>query len=344
MSQQILVDDMVAEVRSLLDEHNQLSVTDTGDIIPALNRGQNYAANILSRHYTPPLLKHVLIPTVSGQKEYELPNDAFEQKIEFIEVFTASTGYYPLEKKPFRTLSYLENVTQSVSIPTYWATVGQKFRLYPMSNGQYPLRVWYQQDPLKLELSQGRINVVASDGTYLIVDGIGSDLTVASDQLKSYFHVVNGNTGVVKGTFQAKSIFGNRVNISSSPTRSTVMGFTIDSNLNNLSVNTPDASGEREFTVTIAPDDYICIINGTCVPFFKKPFVNFITEYAVQELKRKLGEMGDQFEKMVLDKLEKEVELSWVGQLQTIPVVRNDRNWSPMTRRLLLSNTTGSGR
>ena len=50
-SQIIAVNDLIDEVRSMLDEDNRTSVSDTADILPALNRAQNYAANILSRHY-----------------------------------------------------------------------------------------------------------------------------------------------------------------------------------------------------------------------------------------------------------------------------------------------------
>ena len=86
MAISITVDDLIDQVRSLLDEDNIESVSDSADIIPALNRAQDYASNILARHYEAPLLKKVEITTVSGQEEYFIPEDAMEERIERVEV------------------------------------------------------------------------------------------------------------------------------------------------------------------------------------------------------------------------------------------------------------------
>ena len=48
--------DMLEQVRSLIDEDNTVSVTDP-DILNSLNRAQKFALNILARHYEEPLLE-----------------------------------------------------------------------------------------------------------------------------------------------------------------------------------------------------------------------------------------------------------------------------------------------
>lgn len=334
-SQIITVDDLIADVRSLLDEDNRLSVSDEEDIIPALNRAQNYAANILSRHYESPMLKKIEVQTINGRMEYEIPEDAFEQRIEKIEI-KVNEIYYPLKRIDYKDISLYEN-KNSTAIPYYYCIVGNRYRIIPSSNATYPLRVWYLQDPAPLVKSQGRINVVNSASNYIIVDNIGSDVTTEADNLNSYVNIIDAQTGIRKGTFQIKTINGNQITFktsptvrptSSNPTNTNVLNTTIDTDMNNLSVNLEDEGPD----VVIEPDDYISVISGTAIPFFKKPFTNFLIQYAIAEIRRKLGE-GNGLEQEVLKSLEQQVERSWVGREQSMRVKKASNNWSLPTRR-----------
>ena len=331
-SQIITVDELISEVRSLLDEENRLSVTDDEDILPALNRAQNYAANILSRHYESPMLTKRDVTTISGQIEYSIPEDAFEQRIEKLEVRLGNI-FYPMKRIEYRDISLFENKS-STSIPYYYCVVGHNYRIIPASNSRYPLRIWYLQDPLSLSKSQGRINVVDEDNNFVVVDSVGADLTTESDQLNSYVNIIDAQTGQRKASFQIKNISGNKITFKSSPGRTTVQNTPIDSDMTDLYLNDNSTEPRRNegANFSIEPDDYISLINTSAVPFFKKPFSNFIVQYAVAEIRRKLGGPAE-LEQRILKDLEDHVERSWVGREHTRRVKKANGNWNLPVRR-----------
>lgn len=328
MSQIITTDDLISDVRSMLDEDNRVSVTDAEDILPALNRAQNYAANLLSRHYDAPMLKKVEVTTVQGQKEYVIPEDAFEEKLEKVEV-KVNDLFYPLQRVSFRDISLFESQS-STSIPYYYVVVGNKYRVIPTANAAYPLRIWYLEDPMPLVQSQGRINITNAASNYIIVDDIGSDVTTESDQLQSYVNIIDAQSGRRKATFQVKTINGNQITFKTSPSRSTVRNISIDTDMTSLLVNSDTNNDGPD--VTIEPDDYVCIITGTAVPFFKKPFSNFLVQYAIAEIRRKLGGPAE-LEQRVLKELEEQVERSWVGRENDLRVSKKNNNWDLPIRR-----------
>lgn len=328
-SQIITVDDLIDEVRSMLDETNVVSVSDSADILPALNRAQNYAANILARHYESPMLKWVTVTPVSGQMEYDIPEDAFEQRIEKIEL-KINNQYQQIKRLSYRDISAYESSTGN-PYPDYYAVIGNRYRLVPGNNTSYSLRLWYLVEPMRLVKSQGRINIVNTAGNYVIVDTVGSDLTTESDQLASYINIIDAQTGKRKASYQVQNISGNRITFKTVPTRSTVLNIDIDNSLTDLIIN--EDTDNQGADVSINPDDFVCLIKGACVPFFKKPFSNFLIEYAVAEIRRKLGD-SDVAEQEVLKRLEKQVERSWVGQEQSLRVDNASRTWNMPTRRI----------
>lgn len=330
MSQIITVDDLISQVRSLLDEDNRVSVSDELDILPALNRGQNYASNILSRHYESPLLAKKDVTTVNGQMEYDIPKDAFEQRLEKLEV-RLNNIFYQMKRIDYRDISLFENQS-STSIPYYYCVIGNTYRIIPASNAIYPLRIWYLKDPLPLVKLQGRINIVNAASNYVIVDEVGSDLTTETDQLNSYVNIIDGRTGERKASFQLKTVNGNRLTFKTSPARTTVLGTGIDTDMADLLIN-QDAENRRDGAdVVIEPDDYVCVVKGGCVPFFKKPYSNFLVQYAVAEIRRKLGGPAE-LEQRVLKDLEEQVERSWVGREQSLRVKKVNGAWDLPVRR-----------
>jgi len=317
-------DDLVSDVRSMLDEENRDAVDTDADILPALNRAQDFATNILSRQYDAPLLSTKIISMVGGQTDYDIPDDAFEQRIEKVEVLVSGL-YSTVKRIDFRQASNYET-PGSGSIPYYYAVVGRKFRVLPTSSGSYQLRVWYLKDPLPLVTQQGRITKVSEAGQYVLVDNTGGNLTTEQDQLNSYVNLVDGQSGLIKGTMQIKTITDNKILFKTSPTRTTVLNLTVGSDLAALT----DESGTA---VTLEQDDYICVAKGTCVPFLKKPFSNFLIQYAVAEIRRKLGgEAG--LEEQILKKFEEQVERQWVGQEQSLRVTRASDKWVNGVRRI----------
>lgn len=326
MATRILTDDLISQVRAQLAEENQESITDDNDILPALNRAQDYGFDIFARWYPDPLLKHVNVQLQQGTNEYSIPPDAFEARLEKIEVVINGL-FYPVQKINYTDISMYETAL-STSIPLYWAMVGMKYRVFPNPLSTYPLRIWYLTDPLKLVKNQGRINIINSTSNYIIVDQIGANLTTETDQLNSYINIVDGDSGVRKATYQIQNIAGNKITLKTVPTRTTVLDIPIDTSLTTLtSPNT-----------VINADDYVSIIGGTCVPFMKKPMSNFMVQYAVAELRRKLGESDANLEEQVLAKFEKEVVEQWAGRANTLRVANRSNNWPmPNTRRLVIT-------
>lgn len=315
----LLVDDLIADCRSMLDEENKANVTDEGDLLPALNRAQDYAANLLARHYESPMLANTMVSLASGQQEYDIPRDAFEQRLEKVEVFLTQV-YYPVKRLDYRDISLYETPTR-VNVPYYYVVIGDKFRLLPGPTASYSLRLWYLRNPPALVKSQGRITLVNQAQGYLIVDSLGSDISTDLSSLDSYVNIVDGTTGDIKCSLQVQQIEGNKVKFKTVPDRTSVL----------------DQSISASIPSTVAPDDLICLSSGTCVPFFKKPFSNFLIQYALAEIQRKLGGPAE-LERAVLKDLEDQVERSWVGREQTLRVKKRNKSWSIPTRRYFNSN------
>lgn len=332
MPQIITVDDLVNDTRSMLDEHNTLSVSTTDDILPALNRAQRYAANILTRHYEPPMLKHIALTLVGGQAEYPIPSDCLEERLEKVEVKINSL-YFPLERVSYRDITQYESPS-NIAAPYYYTVIGRNIRLLPKPTGAYPLRLWYLAEPMKLVSTQGTIQVVDTANMAVILDAVGADLATEIDNLNSFINIIDAESGVRKATLQIKNISGNQVKFKTVPSRSTVQTLTVDTSLTTLTVNT-DTNNEGS-AVAINVGDYICSVQGSCIPFFKNPFSNFLVQYAVAEIRRKLG--GDTSAEVdMLKSLEIQVERSWVGREQTLRVKRSSSKFNNTGRRYLLT-------
>jgi len=317
MSKFVTVSDMVTQCRSLLDEANRDVINDIEDILPALNRAQDTAANILAKHYESPMLTYKIVQPEAGKTEYPIPTDALEERIEKVEAFT-SGQYISLQRVNYREISSYE-ISYSTVVPYYYAVIGDNFKVLPGPTN-YPLRVWYLKEPLPLVKSQGRITKVGAIGDFILVDSVGSDLTTESDNLNSYINIISPKTGEVKASFQIKTINDTKITIKSIPSRTDVEGSPISTSFLNL---TDPRTGNP---VSILPDDLISVVSGTCVPFFRKPVTNFIIQYAVTELKRKLGEDSQMDEKLRAE-LEAQVKSSWVGREQSNRVKRANKIW-----------------
>lgn len=317
------VDDLISDVRSMLDEDNNSAIDTDLDILPALNRAQDTAANILARQYESPLLSYTEVQLEAGQREYDIPENSLEERLEKVEVKIANQ-FYSMTRVSYRDIAEYET-DSSVSIPSYYCVIGDKIRLAQPPTGAYSMRMWYLQDPLPLVVTQGRITKVQAADNFILVDTIGADLTTETDTLNSYITIVDGDTGILKGSFQIKSIADTKITFKSTPSRTTVYSRPISDDLAAL----VDSSGN---TITVNQDDLICLVKGTCVPFMKKPLSNFLIQYAVAELTRKLGGAAD-MELRVLKDLEAQVERSWVGRELTTRVKMVNNKWARLRRR-----------
>lgn len=314
------VDSLVEEIRSQLDEQNRDSVDTDADILPALNRAQDYAFDIYARKYPEPILQTSTLLLVSQVQEYEIPEDVFEDRILKIEIAIPSgTGstYAEVQQISFRDLSNYES-TSSTNIPIYYAIYGRKIRFVSPPTGIYTARMWSLKSPEKLVLSQGRITVLNDVSNYVVVDSAGSSLTTEADQLGSYVNVVDGQSGEIRGSLQIQSLnSNNRLVFRTSPQREVVLNREVTGDLS---------------SITVQLDDYIAPITGSCVPYFSSPTTNFLIQYAVAEISRKLGGDSAQEEK-VLEKFEKQVERTFAGRPSKLRVTKRSTVWGVPVRR-----------
>jgi hypothetical protein len=325
--------DMLDQVRSLIDEDNETSVSNT-DILNSINRAQKYALNILARQYEEPLLANFELPIVNGQNEYDLPKNMFEDRIEKVEFSTFQGTFTEVQRLSYRDISIYESDMRS-NVPTGYAVIKKRIRIIPTPSGTYNARVWYLKKPKPLVTSQGRITVVNPDNNYIIIDSVGEDLTTEQDNLNSYVNIVDWESGEIKYSAQIKIVDNNKITFKSTPSRSSVAGMDIGSDFSSLVNDNGDE-------ISINEDDLICAIKGTCIPEFQDPISNFMIEYAVAEMTRKMGGPVEGIQR-TLDKFEEQVERTWVGRESTTRVKKRNKHYRRNFRRGVYPSNGGSG-
>lgn len=315
------VQNLIDEIRAQIDEQNIDSVDDVADILPTLNRAQDYAFDIYARRYPEPLLEYTTLALSGGEAEYDIPENVFEDRLLRVEIEVPSGSprptYREVQYASYKDITDYES-SSPTNFPYYYTIYQRKIRLVPEPSGTYDARIWYLRNPEKLVLPQGRITVINSAANYVIVDSVGSDLSTEVDQLESYVNVIDGQTGEIKGSLQISNISdSNKITFRASPLRSTVLG--------NRAVS-------GSLPTEIALDDYLAPIDGTCVPYFGKPTSNFLIQYSVAELVRKLG--GDAGgEEKVLEKFEKQIERAYARRPQSMRVTKRNQIWGTPVRR-----------
>lgn len=314
---------LIDEVRSQIDEANADSITDGEDILPSLNRAQDYAMDIIARKYPDAILAYQTLVLASNVAEYDIPDNVFEDRVERIEISIPSgqlangQTQREVQRVSYRDVSNYESASKT-NVPYYYCIISRKIRFVPSPTGTFNARLWYIKRPEKLVLPQGRITVINNTSNYVIVDSVGDSLTTQADALGSYVNLVDGQTGEIKGTLQIQNLNDNKVTFRSSPTRTSIVNRTVTGDLSSIT--------------NLTLDDYISPIDGTCVPYFAKPTGNFMIQYTVSEMTRKLG--GDaQTEEKILDKFEKQVEKTWVMRETQLRIKKRSNNWGVPTRR-----------
>jgi len=84
-------------------------------------------------------------------------------------------------------------------------------------------------------------------------------------------------------------------------------------------------------TSGVLADDYICLAEGTCIPFFQDVLSNYLVQYCVSEVTRSSGGEAT-FEKQLLDWVAKQVESAWAGREATARVKSRTSIWNPRNR------------
>lgn len=307
------VTELIAEVRNQIDESNPEDISDA-DILAALNRGQRKATNIITRKYDSLfMMSDSSTTTTAGVQEYDIPSKAFGRRIEKIEIVENNISWevkriHIHDSTPYETNS-------QVTRPYYYALIKNKFKLFPKPNGGKTIRIWYSAKPEDLVTPQGRI-VSYSDSTTdtVTVDTLGSDITTdTTDGFNAWVNVVDYVTGDIKGTLQIGAINTSTKTVTfkaSGLTRATVLGKTIDTTL----------------PTDITEDDYICVIKGTCVPEIPGAYTDYVMQYAVVDIKRRLGEDASA-DVANLKELEDEVVGMWRGRESSHRVRKSSGQW-----------------
>lgn len=315
------VDSLINEVRSLISERNTTgSIDDEQDVLPALNRAQDRAASILAKYYADPLIRITSIQTVSGQSDYDIPEDAFEDRIAKLEV-DISGRYAEMRRVRPADFGAFE-VPAQASIPIAYGVYGRLIRILPNTSGAYNLRLMYCFDPPTLAVSQGRITIVNNAGNYVRLSSVTGDLSTDVDSDESYVSLVDGQTGHVKGTLQVQSVGNTTTNVQVTfravPTKTVHLGVPVTGSLTALAVN---------------PDDYLCLAPNTCISTLRKPVSNFITNYAALILQEAaLGGPGTDKLEGMLKEFEADVKALWAGQETRIRVKPVSSAWGGRRR------------
>lgn len=311
------VSDLVSEIREQIDEFNTDSVDTEARILPALNRGLEYAWDLLARRYPDQITRSATITANASLTEYDLPEDCFEDRVLRVEV-NINGSYQEVRRiAPYDAWQF--ESSSPTSTPSRYSIQERTIRFYPASNGTYNFRVWYIRECEQLVLPQGRITSINTASNYVIVDAAGTDLTTESDSLSSYVNIVDSQTGLIKASLQIQTSIADKLTFRTTPTRTSVLNRTIGD----------------EIPSTVQLDDQVCLVRGTCIPP-QSPMRNFLVQFTSAEIIRSLG--GDAAtEEQVLQKYEKQVENTSAGREGTKRVQRRSSAWGQTFRRFFLT-------
>lgn len=306
------VRDLLDQVRAQLDEANTEDVSDS-DILACLNRGQRKATNILSRRYPDMLVGSPTEVTTTATDVYDLPEGAFGRRLQHVVLVRDSSLEYKLDRVTYRDLYRYTTTTSTVS-PRVYAILGKKYYIRPTPTAGLTLKLYYASAPETLVLPQGRLTDVSVANTRVTVDSLGDDLGVDVDDLSAFVNIVDAQTGTIKATLQAQTL------ASSAPWTVAFKTSSLDrSSVYNRTVATA-------IPTTVAEDDYLCAVQGTCVPDLPDSCLDFMIQFAVNEVRRRMGE-AVQDEVAMLKSFEDDIERQWSGRELSSRVQNKSPAW-----------------
>lgn len=320
--------DLVDEVRSLTNELNQDALQSERDIIPALNRAQDHMMSILSKHYPEPYLIEYVFDILPSRAAYTIPEDAWSDMVTKIEVVPpGSSRRYEVMRAKYRDATKFRSSAKP-NIPAYYIVRGREIELIPGASGSYDGVMWYLRAPERVVLPQGRITFVSAAQNRIKVDTIGEDLSTETDSLESWVNIIDGQTGIVKATCQIQSTSGTQ-DITFKPSISSGLLTASGTILNRTPTTDLTQVVDLDGNLNVNPNDYICSIKGTCVPYFFQPARNFIISHAAADCGRAIGVPSDSMYRE-RDKFEKEIQSAWAGREASLRIKNVNPNWNGM--------------
>ena len=287
MSRGMTISDIIDELRASVEEENSVQIEDSYNLLPILNRAHSKAYDILTQVYPEPLLAKVDL--VVNTREISLPENIYQDKIhQLYWVDGSGKKLAPCNKSSIQQFSEDDGINES-GWPTSYVVFGRKIRFSGEPAGT--LRMWYMRELERLAEPIASIDGISGTDT-LLISGLDADWDFTAGRTNSYVNIVDGQTGLVKGTVQVRSSSTSEIVIRSAPDRSTVLNRDISSDLTAI----VDDEGS---TVPVSADDYLCEIRGTCVLPYWDLVHDFIAQYGIAELKRELGYAYDVDQQLV---------------------------------------------
>jgi hypothetical protein len=330
MSRAFTVNDVVDEVRSLIDEYNTNQVDTTADILPSLRRAQEKAYQTLSRVYYEPIMDYVEITGVVTQ-EYKLPENIWEDKIlrvEWIHTEGAVQRVSVCQNVPTHSLSVRQSGLTSTAAPELYTLFSRTLRFSGIPNGSRTLRIWKLREIETPVLVLGRITNTDYTTNTVYLTEVSEDFNPEGslDNFDHYVNVIDGQTGEIRSTLQILSWDGtDTLRFKGTADRATVLNRTI---------------AETIDSITVSADDYICHIKGSCVLYFMEVVHGFIVQYSVAELKRKLGYAYDVDQQLIKD-FEADLKRAYMGRDSKMKIRHTNPNWLKGTRRRFYRGVPG---
>jgi len=285
MADIILVDDLVQNVREGIDESNIVDITDEF-ILKKLNKAQRRATNVIVPRYDELFLAETGstarpdTTTTEGTVSYALPSDIYGTRLENIILVKSDSSWYDLSRLRKQETAAWKS-TSNTNEPSRYCIVHRNFEVYPPPTAGLTLRLLYTRIPETLVLQQGCISSTGTDSVtnepYVVVDDIGSALSEEVTGNNCFVNIIDPRTGNVRGSLQISSIDSTNNKIlfkASGLTKSSVLGKTISTSL----------------PASIAVDDYVCTVHGTCVPEVPEAYSDYLTQHTVVAIKRIKGE------------------------------------------------------
>lgn len=302
MSNITTVDELVQEIRDQVDEQNTAGPKTDASILRVLNRGLRLVNGILARHYPEPLITSQPVDLTGGTASYAIPEDCFEDRVEYVEISIPGSPAQVFRRRHSDRARL--HTSGRVATPLAWYVQGRSIVFAQTPSGTYDASIHYVRRLNKLVKAQGRITDVGA--TYVTVDDVGEDISTSTSETSSYVNIVDWRTGEIKFTGQVASTTDGRLSLRATPERSTVLGRSVSG-----------SAGIADSDVDV--DDYVCLIHGTCVPFFQDSIASYLEQYSVSEITRSTG--GDaRLEQQILRDVEARTAAAWDGREYNVRV------------------------
>lgn len=320
------VEELIAQVRDITDEDNTTDISDEL-VLRMLNRSQQELIRLVTRRFNNQFMREVIYSNSDlgtdanlQARVLEIPDQAFGFAVNSVDT-KIGDSWFPVSQVPFSYTLGLDN-TVSTGYPLSYAVLGNKIYLFPIPDALTSIRVRYQFRAPKLVKSQGRITAFDVGANTITVDSLGSGLSTSVDDLSAFVNVVDHLTGEIKATLQVSGVTSGTKKLTIKTTgldRSEVFGYAV-----------ADA-----IPANISLDDYVCLADGTCVPYLSHDLTNFLVDFAGFDVKRKLGilDQGDYASK---ERIEKAIGAMHFGRQNTKKIQRKYRtsnfSWQPWFR------------